>query len=94
MHGVSRYKVPEGKLVEIRLDYDDVIEKAEMLGDFFLYPEESISKIESGMVGMKTATSEKAISEKIRAIADSNGIEMIGITPEAIARAVKMAVEG
>lgn len=92
MRGISKYKVPGGKLLEIRLDYDESIKKAEILGDFFLYPEESISDIEKSLIGIKTGESEKAIAEKIRKLVNSKKIEMIGIDPESISKAVKMAV--
>jgi lipoate-protein ligase A len=93
MNGGSRYKVPQGKLLEMRIDYDSKIRKVEMLGDFFLYPEESITEIEKAIVGIGVDESEEKIAERIRRLESSEGIEMIGITPEAIARAVKMAVE-
>lgn len=93
MHGSSRYKVPQGKLLEIRIDYDSKIKRVEILGDFFLYPEESIIEIEKALEGTRIDDAEEKISERIKEVVDSHGIEMIGINPEAIAKAVKMAVK-
>lgn len=93
MHGVSKYKVPGGKLVEVRLEYDDVIEKVEILGDFFLHPEESLVKIEKGLANTKVDSSEMDVTRKIEDIVKLSKIELVGITPEAIAKAIKMAVE-
>ncbi|HUB92838.1 MAG TPA: lipoate protein ligase C-terminal domain-containing protein [Candidatus Saccharimonadales bacterium] len=93
MHGVSKYKVPGGKLIEVRIDYEGSITKAEILGDFFLYPEESIADIEKSLVGVGIGEDEAAISERISKAARTRKAEMVGITSEAIAKAVKMAVK-
>ena len=49
MYLKSIYKVPNGKLLKVSLDYDEVdnsIEQIRITGDFFAYPEESIELIE------------------------------------------------
>ncbi len=92
MHGSARYKVPEGKLVEVRIDYEETIKKIEILGDFFVHPEESIGEIEESLKGSGVGESEESLAEKVRRAVELGGIEMIGVTPEAIAKAVKMAV--
>jgi len=46
----SVYKIPEGKLVKIELETtDNKIKKIKITGDFFLYPEEIISKLEKSL---------------------------------------------
>ena len=50
MKGKTIYKVPNGKLLKIYLDYDKrslIINNINIMGDFFVYPEESIEKIEN-----------------------------------------------
>ena len=93
MHGVSRYKVPEGKLVEVRVDYGDKIEKVEILGDFFVHPEEAITEIEDGLRTTEISEGEQGICRRIKAMAEEKGMELIGVTPEAIAKAIMMAVD-
>jgi lipoate---protein ligase len=93
MHGTSKYKVPGGKLVEARVEYSGKIDRVEILGDFFLYPEEDMVYIERAMAGIDKDTDEKKIAERIREIVDKRGMELIGVNPEAIAKAVRMAVE-
>lgn len=92
MHGTSRYKVPGGKLVEARVEFSDKIDRVEILGDFFLYPEEDISFIERAVKGMDRESDERAIAEKISEVVSRRGMELIGVSPEAIAKAVRMAV--
>jgi hypothetical protein len=87
-----KYKVPNGKLLEVRVDYDSSFRKVEILGDFFIYPEEGLKAIEDLLVGMDIGEKEEAISDRIGNIVDSNGITLVGLTPEAIAKSIVEAV--
>ena len=93
MDGVARHKVSGGKLVTIKVSYSDKIDRIQILGDFFLHPESSLELIEKGLLGLKIDLTQEQISEKISQIAKSNSIEMIGVTPEAIAQTILMAVK-
>ncbi len=46
-------KVREGKLVKVEVEYDEVIRKIKITGDFFLHPEEILEKIEKSTLGLK-----------------------------------------
>ncbi len=92
MKGKCLYKVPGGKLVEVRAEYGERIGKVEILGDFFVYPEENLGKIESSLAGLPVEEGEESISEKISAKAAADKTELIGVTPEAIAHALRLAV--
>ncbi len=92
MKGNAKQKVPGGKLISIKLEYGTRIEHIEILGDFFLYPEESLALIEKKLLNTKIDESEEEIAEKIRKIVDSHSIELIGITPQSIAKTIKMAI--
>lgn len=91
--GLAKQKVPNGKLLIVKLEHENgKITCVELLGDFFLYPEETIYKIEGAIKGMDTNVSENEIVSKVRAIAEAEKATMLGITPEAIAQTVKAAV--
>ncbi len=92
MKGSAKLKVAGGKLVAVRLDFDDSIRSIEILGDFFMHPEEKISEIEKGLIGTDARAEEVTISRRVEELARSNGIEMIGVTPEAIACTIKRAI--
>ncbi len=48
------YKVPSGKLLRIDADVNgDVIRDITICGDFFIYPEDGISRIEDSLRGQK-----------------------------------------
>ncbi len=93
MEGMSKLKVPGGKLVIIKIDYTDRIKSIQILGDFFVHPEESLNMMEKLLVGIRTDASRDEIAGKIRAIAEQRNVEMIGVSPESIADAIKMAIK-
>lgn len=92
MRSVSKYKVPGGKMVEIRIEFNGEIENIEILGDFFIHPEESIQKIEESLFGLDIKEDEESITKIIENVVASNKIEMVGVTPEGIAHATVMAL--
>ncbi|MDE1767778.1 MAG: biotin--protein ligase [Candidatus Micrarchaeota archaeon] len=92
MNGTSRFKVPGGKLVIVKLSYSDKIETLQILGDFFVYPEEALPEIENLLIGSQINAAKQDISKQINDYASRKNIEMVGITPDAIAQAVIMAI--
>lgn len=92
MHGVATEKVPGGKFLRIRVDYEDVIKHVSITGDFFLHPEEFIEKIESALFGIDVNDSQENIENVVKEVIKNNSIEIIGIDAEAIARNVKAAI--
>lgn len=92
MEGYAKQKVPGGKLLIVKVRFGERIEGVRINGDFFLHPEEKITEIENALLEMPSSSSEQEISDRIKNVVDANYIEMIGITPEAIAQTLKMAV--
>ncbi len=91
-------KVPDGKMVEARIEYGGTITKVQILGDFFVYPDGMLREIENMLIGTGVNESEEHISMRISELVKSKGITLVGVTPEAIAsvlkRAIKNDVEG
>ena len=90
-HG--EYKVPGGKLVKVDFDVagqqlTDVV----VSGDFFLYPEETINDITAALEGAPATEDESVLAGRIRSRIDA-GAELLGTSPEAIAVAVRRALE-
>ena len=83
MQKTVKYKVKNGKLLEIRVIYDEKIQDLKILGDFFIYPDEGLEIIEKELVGVRLDLN--SIEEKIKQIVKKNKIEMIGIDPRSIA---------
>ncbi|MGA3021028.1 MAG: lipoate protein ligase C-terminal domain-containing protein [Candidatus Micrarchaeales archaeon] len=93
MEHFAEYKVPGGKLLSVRLESGKKIEKIRIFGDFFLHPEEAISKIENSLIGMEANASKEKISESISKTITNEKVELFGVTPEAIAHTIRMAIE-
>ena len=85
----SIYKVPDGKLIKIFLDYNQstkTIESITIAGDFFAYPEDSIKKLEEVLTG-KTLDKTR-LEERIGKFVEDNRVEFIGICPASITDAI------
>ncbi len=85
-------KIPGGKMVCIKVEYSDRIERIEILGDFFLHPESAIDEMESSLVSANVNESMESLSRRISEAISRRGAELIGITPNAIAEVVLKAV--
>lgn len=92
MEGSAKQKVPGGKLLTVKMRYSGSIESIQLIGDFFVYPEDSLGYIEDGLRGLSTDSGEEQIAEKVSEIVRERGIEMVGITPEAIAHTIRAVV--
>jgi hypothetical protein len=91
MHG--EYKVPGGKLVVVDLEVvDGKLRDVELSGDFFLEPEEALAWMTAALEDMPAAADEAQLAERVRAAAA--GAELLGLTPEGVAVAVRRAVAG
>ncbi len=93
MYSAAKLKVPGGKLISVKVTYWHTIDGVQILGDFFIYPEESLNAIEKSLVGMDAKASEQEISRHVQSVVDRNGITLVGLTPEAIAQVVKQAIK-
>ncbi|MBI0584024.1 MAG: hypothetical protein ISF22_07330 [Methanomassiliicoccus sp.] len=91
--GSSQRKVPGGKLLRVRLRIDGgTVVGAEISGDFFLHPEESISVLEGVLVGMPTDVSESDLASAIEAALRNEGIVVIGFGPQDLAAVAREAM--
>ena len=75
-----------GKLIKIDLKYDDAICEIKIHGDFFLYPEDSIDRLQEQLIGTKI--DKQLIKERIDTILEREGIEPFGFTSEQLAEAI------
>ncbi|MFX0108252.1 MAG: lipoate protein ligase C-terminal domain-containing protein [Candidatus Hodarchaeota archaeon] len=90
--GSSTYKVPDGKMIKVRLEVENNrIQSLTILGDFFLHPEDTIIEIEKGLLGSEAVIDE--LSSVVTDILEENKAILIGATANDIARAIMMAVD-
>ena len=93
MRSFAERKIKGGKLVGVELEYDGKIESVKILGDFFLYPEDSLRKIENALVGLDANVGSKVLAARISRVVAQEGAEFLGATPEAIAEVICAAVK-
>ena len=86
----SSFKVPEGKLIKVKLWVSSgKISEIKILGDFFLHPEETLQMLEDSLVGL---TAEETSIERTIAQVLTNAT-LIGATAADIAKTIMLAWE-
>jgi len=90
-HG--EYKMPGGKLIVADLTTcEGRIAAVQISGDFFLEPDTALATIDRALVGLATDASESEMTRRVREALDAD-VAMFGISPEAIAVAVRRALD-
>ncbi len=93
MQGYAIEKVEGGKLLRIKAEYDEtMINQVIITGDFFLYPEDAIALLEQKCSNIERNFDVETLTNDLRAFVTRHEIELIGISPEAIAQTLKRAV--
>jgi hypothetical protein len=92
MHG--EYKMPGGKLVVADLNLrDGRYADVQVSGDFFLEPDSALDAINRVLEGQPADAGEAELGAALRHTLGAD-VMMYGISPEAIAVAVRRAVQG
>ena len=90
----SIYKVPNGKLLKIFLEFNEKnnsIKSINITGDFFAYPEEAIETIENEL--KNTLLKRGILLGKINSIIKENDIEFIGLNAEGLTEGILMCLK-
>ena len=91
MQSHSIYKVPQGKLLKISLEYDkkkNVITNIRITGDFFAYPEEAIELLEKKL--QNTVLDQVVLLDTISSLIAKNHIQFIGVNAEGLTQGIMM----
>jgi hypothetical protein len=91
MQSHSIYKVPQGKLLKISLEYDkkkNVITNIRITGDFFAYPEEAIELLEKKL--QNTVLDRVVLLDTISSLIAKNHIQFIGVNAEGLTQGIMM----
>ncbi len=92
MHTIITEKIPSGKLVRIKIDFDKTINKIQITGDFFLHPEDTIEKLEKSLKGIDVSAAPQLFEQKLSETLLKNNAELIGVTAADLARIIHQAV--
>ena len=91
MRSQSVYKVPQGKLLKISVEYNEkknIIKNIWITGDFFAYPEEAIELLEKKLTN--TILEQEQLLQKIRSIITEYHIQFIGVDAEGLTKGILM----
>ena len=94
MNSKSVYKVPNGKLLKISLNYNEKtnhIETVRITGDFFAYPEEAIELIEEELKNVRLE--KNTLVEKIQSVINKHDLEFIGLNAEGLTEGILMCLK-
>ncbi|MEO9077673.1 MAG: biotin--protein ligase [Rhodanobacter sp.] len=92
MHG--EYKMPGGKLVVVDLEvHDGRLAAVQLSGDFFLEPDSALDTINRTLLGQPAEAGEPELAVALHEALPAD-VMMYGISPEAIAVAVRRALVG
>lgn len=90
--GYAEFKAPKGVIkVELELA-GDVISRVSISGDFFMYPEEAIEKLEQALVGVKAEKENLVVA--VQRFYDATGAQTPMIGPEHWVEAILRAAGG
>lgn len=90
--GEGSYKAFKG-LIRTKVHVSaDKISKMQISGDFFMYPEDMLWKLESFLLGTKATHGE--VLSRIRAFYERTGVVTPGVAPEDFAEAIMIGVKG
>ena len=89
MHNSATVNVPDGKLLEVGLSYDDRITDVRLTGDFFLEPPESRTALEAAIEGQPVDVTHETLVEAIDAV----DARLIGFDADHLADATLEALE-
>ncbi|MCL2784867.1 MAG: lipoate--protein ligase family protein [Propionibacteriaceae bacterium] len=88
----GEFKVPGGKLATIEIEYcDGFITKASLSGDFFLEPDEALSRINEAIVGLPITAKVTEIAQAITSNLHRDDT-LVGFTAKDIGFAVRRAL--
>lgn len=91
MHG--EFKVPGGKLVVVDLEVRDrMLADVRLSGDFFLEPDDALPLIDAALTGLPAESDAKSIAAAVSG-ALPDGAVLLGFSPEAVATAVRRALQ-
>jgi lipoate-protein ligase A len=93
MEAKSVYKIPDGKLLKVFMDYNEKnnqINKIRITGDFFAYPEESIEIMENMLID--TVLEEEPLFQRIQSIIDEHSIQFIGLNARGLTQGILMCL--
>lgn len=71
-------------MLRIKVTFGEVVESVQLTGDFFLHPEEMVTKLEESLRGLHVASSRDLFLDRLRHSIVENRVELIGVSADDI----------
>lgn len=88
MHYLATKKIPGGKLLRLKIEANETIEKINITGDFFLHPEDTLPEIEKSLIGLPAQSSPQEITQKVEEVLVAKSATFVGIASTDIAQLI------
>ena len=90
--GYAEFKAPKGLIkVDVELAGDRIL-RIHISGDFFMYPEDALERLERALTGSKV--DRKNLMERVENFFESTGVRTPMVEPEHWVEAILRAAEG
>jgi lipoate-protein ligase A len=94
MNRHGEFKMPGGKLTVADLSIEaGHLARVQVSGDFFLEPDTALDAINAALTGLPADATAGALAAAV-ASGLPTGVRMYGVSPQAIATAVRRAIDG
>ncbi|MFH0972140.1 MAG: hypothetical protein V1835_06260 [Candidatus Micrarchaeota archaeon] len=94
MHAKIAAKVEGGKLLRMELELTpERVKSIKITGDFFIHPEDSLVVIEKALAMTLPDAEMNVIANNLKDIVADQGIQMVGVSAEALSATFKEAVK-
>lgn len=93
MRRMVERKVPGGKLLRVRVDFDEHIRALRITGDFMVHPEEALFEIERNLSGIPLPVGESDLRKRIQEVVDDREARLVGFSPGDLASVISEALE-
>ena len=90
MQGYAAEK--DGKVVQVSVDYGNVINSVKITGDFFIHPEEGVIELEEALKGFDLSNPDEKMLEVIKKA--TKEMQLVGIRPETLVNLIRRATCG
>ena len=92
MRSKAEEHLPGGKMIRIKVEHGDFIDKIEISGDFSVNPSDAIHEIERCLIDVEVESAEQGIADLIYDTLAGHHATLEGASASDIARVVKKAL--
>ncbi|MDP2666048.1 MAG: hypothetical protein Q8P05_00925 [Candidatus Diapherotrites archaeon] len=87
------HKIPQGKMVRLTLEYDTtILHSAQICGDFFVHPEETIAAMEQALVKIPVESTRERVQHILDGVVERHHAQLIGVDTPTLSQLICEAI--